>query len=421
MHNLEIIRIGDGNIGGKATGLIKVINVLKSFPKEDTHFLDKIALPKTLFITTSIFNDFVKHNELSSLIHKVEQNEFREEDCEELKSAFRKGTFPDDTLNKLIGILETFTEPMVIRSSSLLEDQKGAAFAGKYDSIFVGNQGSLEERKTMLLEAIKKVYSTTYNPNALTYRLKHGFLEEKEEMALVVQTIVGQRHENYYLPAMAGVGFSQNGYCWNKEIKKEDGLVRLVFGLGTRAVGRGYVRLFSPIKPSVRPEGTEINNIQKCSQKKVDVIDLENNSLKEVHFRELVPDGFKSYPGAQPMVSLRDGGHLYRPASNFWDSNHIPVLTMDGALSAPWMNLSIGEILDWLLKKLEKNLGFPVDLEFAINVDAEDKQAHLYILQTRPLSESEGQKPQPIPEVNKQDIRFSVQGKRTTAYVPNIE
>jgi hypothetical protein len=171
----------------------------------------------------------------------------------------------------------------------------------------------------------------------------------------------------------------------------------------------------------MRPEGTEVNNIQKCSQKKVDVVDLTTNTLKSIHFRELISDGFNCYPGSQAMVSLRDGNYLYRPVSNLWDAGHIPVLTMNGVLSGTWMGINLSETIGWLLKELEGNLGHAVDIEFAVNIDPETSNAKLFLLQTRALSESEGRKPHPIPEVPETDIIFTVRRNLPTAYVPDIE
>lgn len=366
------------SFGGKGNNYKKVQDLLK-----DT----KIFFPKTFFISTKVFRDYINS----------------------------KKQFGPDSIKIFSGILEEIKNPLAVRSSSLLEDQKGFSFAGKYESVFVGNVGSSSERLEKLLSAVKKVYESTFNTNAIAYREKHGFLNDKEEMALLVQEVVGEKYKNYYLPAMAGVAFSQNGYCWNKEINKKDGLVRLVFGLGTRAVGRGYVRLFSPAKPSMRPEGTEVNNIQKCSQKKVDVIDLETGELKSVHFRELVGDGFSCFPNSQSFVSLRDGNYLYRPVSNLWDATHIPVLTMDGAITSPWMDMDIPKKLGTLLKDLESKLGYAVDIEFAIS------NGKLYLLQTRPLSEGKDKKPVPIPKLAEDKILFTAHRNLPTTYVPDIE
>lgn len=421
MPDFELKKIGDGELGGKGNGLVRLTGLISELAGSDENrpFVDAVAFPKTFFVTTSIFRDFVKFNALEKAIFEVETG--ASQDYDGLREKFLAGRFSDDARRLFSQVLEDISSPLAVRSSSLLEDQKGASFAGKYESVFVGNQGDVKARMEELLSAVKSVFASTYNPNALTYRGKHGFTKDKEEMAVLIQEVVGTAFKNYYLPAAAGVGFSQNGYCWNKEINKKDGLVRLVFGLGTRAVGRGYVCLFSPPKPLMRPEGTDVNNIQKCSQKKVDVIDLASGTLKSVHFRELIGDGFNCYPGSQAMVSLRDGNYLYRPISNLWDTQHIPVLTMNGALSNSWMGLHLAQTIGWLLKEIEKGLGCPIDMEFAVNIDSATAVAKIFLLQTRPLSESEDKKPHAIPEIAPQDMIFTVHRNLPTAYVPDME
>ena len=421
MPESKIITIGTGEMGGKGHGfshLKKLLSDLARIP-ENKIFTDSIRVPKTFSVTTSVFSDFIKFNKFENLIEDAKSG--GKENYEVIKDKILAGKFSDDVKKELFGILKQVNSPLAIRSSSLLEDQKGASFAGKYESVFDGNQGTEEVRQEEFLKAIKTVYASTYNPSAIAYRKKHGFLEDNEEMALLVQEVVGRRYGEYYLPALAGVGFSQNGYCWNKEINKKDGLVRLVFGLGTRAVGRGYVCLFSPVKPLMRPEGTEANIIQKCSQKKVDVIDLRNNTIKTVHFRELISDGFNCYPGSQAMVSLRDGNYLYRPVSNLWDAQHIPVLTMNGVLSGPWLGIDLSQTIGWLLKRSEEDLGHAVDIEFAVKIDPETGKAELFLLQARALSESEERKARPIPKLDPKDVIFTVRRNLPTAYVPDIE
>lgn len=407
MLDKNIEKIGSKDFGGKASNYLKLVDMLSKLNK------DILAIPRTVVISASFFQDFVNVNDLKKVIQNAESG--KADDHQKLTTAFMASKFTKEDINRLSGLLERSTTPMIVRSSSLLEDQKGFSFAGKYESVLIGNQGTNEARLEQLLTAIKKVFASTYNPNAIAYRRKHGFMKEPEAMGLLIQEVVGQKYLNYYLPAMAGVGFSQNGYCWNKEISKKDGLVRLVFGLGTRAVGRGYVRLFSPEKSSMRPEGTEVNNIQKCSQKKVDVIDLQQNELKSVHFRELIGDGFNCYPCAQAFVSLRDGNYLYRPVSNLWDSTHVPVLTMDGALSNPWMGLDIAKEIGSLLKELEVGFGCAVDIEFAIN------NGKIYLLQARPLSESKKGSIKEIPALKDSEIIFAASRNLPTAQVEGIE
>ena len=421
MGENEIEHVGSGEIGGKARGFLRLTRAVRErvrrFDGQD--YASVLAFPETKIVTTSVFREFLAFNGLEEAARAVESG--RESDYDALQAKFREGGFPERTRNELAASVLRIEGPLAVRSSSLLEDQKRASFAGKYESVFVVPRGEERERLDQLLQGMKAVYASTFNPSALAYRRNRGLLDAHEEMALLVQEVVGRAYRHYWLPAMAGVGFSQNGYCWNDEMRKKDGLVRLVFGMGTRAVGRGYVRLFSPAKPLLRPEGVEVNNIQKCSQKNVDVIDLEDRSLKSVHFRELISDGFECYPGAQAMVSLRDGNYLYRPVSHVWDASHVPVLTMDGVLAGSWMNLDLPGTLGWLLRDLEAALGFAVDVEFAVDVDPKAKTAKVYPLQARPLAEGEEHKLHPIPKLDEPDVVFSTRRSLPTAFVPDIE
>jgi hypothetical protein len=417
----RIDRVGSGEIGGKARGFLRLTDAVRTLvgTKAGQAYAGALAFPRTALVTTSVFREFLAYNQLEPAARALESG--RESDDEGLRRHFLAGGFPEGVRRQVAASLLGLRSPLAVRSSSLLEDQRRASFAGMYDSVFVVTRGDEQERLDQLLEGMKEVYASTFNASALAYRRKRGLADVPEEMALLVQEVVGRPYGRYWLPALSGVGFSQNGYCWNKDIGKRDGLVRLVFGLGTRAVGRGYVRLFSPAKPLMRPEGTEVNNIQKCSQKSVDVIDLEERTVKSVHFRELITDGFECYPGSQAMVSLRDGNYLYRPVSNLWDSSHAPLLTMDGVLSRSWMHLDLPGTLGWLLQALEAELGFAVDLEFAVNVEGDGKTARIFPLQARPLSEGEERQPRPIPALDPEAIIFAAARNLPTAFLPDIE
>jgi len=143
-------------------------------------------------------------------------------------------------------------KPLIVRSSSLLEDNFGTSFAGKYDSFFCPNQGSPEENLEALLRAIARVYASTFCPDALSYRRQMGLLDYDERMAILLQEVQGERHGDHYFPTLAGVGFSHNPFRWTTKIRQEDGFLRLVFGLGTRAVDRlanDYARMVALSHP----------------------------------------------------------------------------------------------------------------------------------------------------------------------------
>ncbi len=419
MH--EAIIIGSGMIGGKASGYFKAKNYLErdDVRKSVPECAAAMRFPRTVCITADVFNSFVRENNLGPLI---QQQKWKEETAYEvLRGHFLYGKFSEPIRDALRHVLEELDYPLAVRSSSMLEDQPGTSFAGKYETIFISNKGTLDERLEMLLRAMKEVYASTYNPSALQYRNKHGMLEDNEQMAIMLQQAVGREYKGLFLPLMAGVGFSRSGYRWNKDIKRENGIVRLVFGLGTRAVGRGYARIFSPGKPMARPEGTEARSITKFSQRVVDVLDLKHNALKQVDMKELVKDGFDCYPRAQRLYSLKDENYLYIPSTNLWDKAHKPVLTFDGVLSSPWLGLDLPKTMNWVFKELETAFDCPVDIEFAIRVDEDPEEAHFYLVQCRPLSQREELKPKPIPKVAPSKKIFRATRQVPTARLKKIE
>lgn len=418
---VETLVIGSGMIGGKSAGCLKAKNHIERPDVKNSKPLisDVIRFPRTVCITTEIFCNFVKENNLEPLIQHHKWNE--ETAYEVLRGHFLYGRFSEKTLDSFREVLQEMTYPLAVRSSSKLEDRPGTSFAGKYETIFISNRGTESERLEQLCLAIKEVYASTYNPSALLYRRKHDFLEETEEMAILLQQAIGREYKNYFLPLMAGVGFSQNGYCWNSEIKKGDGIVRLVFGLGTRAVGRGYARIFSPGKPLARPEGTSVGSITKFSQGVVDVLDLNENVLKHVRINELVDNGYSCYPHAERLFSLKDEFYLYTPSTNMWNKHHKPVLTFDAILSCPWLGLDLSSTMKWVFRELETAFESPVDIEFAVRVDDDGEKARLYVVQCRPLSQREEMKPIPLPDVPDKNKIFFASKFVPTARLKNVE
>lgn len=417
----DAIIVGNGTVGGKSAGYLRAKEHLEGVVAGPSALnpARKIRFPRTACITTDVFAAFVGDN---GLIPLIQHHKWKEETAYEiLRGHFLYGNFSESVRDAFRNILEEMDYPLAVRSSSLLEDRPGTSFAGKYETIFISNRGTKEERLEQLCRAIKEVYASTYNPSALQYRKKHGTLEETEQMAILLHQAIGKEYKGYFLPLMAGVGFSQNGYRWNREIRKEDGIVRLVFGLGTRAVGRGYARIFSPGQPLSRPEGADVKAITKFSQEVVDVLDIGQNALRQVRATELVQDGFSCYPRAQRLFSLRDENYLYIPSTNIWNKKHRPVLTFDGILSSPWLGLDLSGTVKWLFAELEAAFGCPVDIEFAIRVDDHPEEAHFYLVQCRPLSQREELKPSPLPHIPKSRIIFYADRQVPTAILKNIE
>ena len=205
--------------------------------------------------------------------------------------------------------------PIIVRSSSLLEDRAGSAFSGKYKSLFLGNQGSKEERLTALLDAIAEVYASIFGPDPAEYRAERGLLHVHEEMGIMIQEVVGQQVGKYFLPACSGVAFSNNEFRWSARIKRGDGLIRLVPGLGTRAVDRvsdDYPVLIAPGQPNLRANVT-VDEIEKYSPKRIDVINLEANAFETVDAVELLQEYGEQYPQVRNLVSIIKGDWIEQP------------------------------------------------------------------------------------------------------------
>jgi hypothetical protein len=419
----EIRIIGGGEIGGKSKGFIQAREMLLSEEMRRTAS-DVVALfrfPTSFFIGTNVFDQFIENNSLQPIVERCKYCR-EEDDFAHLRQSFLDATLPLDVLRELSQILREIKYPLAVRSSSLLEDRSGTSFAGKYETVFISNRGTLPERLQQLVNAMKYVYASTFNPSALEYRRRHHLLEEREMMAILLQEAVGREYEGYYLPLMAGVGFSKSDYNWNPEIKKEDGLVRLVFGLGTRAVGRGYARLFCPGKPLARPEGTDAKEIDKFSQATIDALNLEENRIDSFHFSKIVRSGVDCYPRAEGLFSLRDANHLYVPPTRLWNKGHKPLLTFDNVLSKPWCGLAIAPVMSAVFKRLEEGFGYAVDVEFAVRVDDDRNEAHFYLVQARPLSQRDAMRARPIPKnVPKKNILFRMKKNVPSGRVRNIE
>jgi hypothetical protein len=274
-----------------------------------------------------------------------------------------------------------------VRSSSLLEDNFGSAFAGKYDSFFLPNQGSLEENLTALTQAIALVYASVLSPDALFYRKVQGLDDYDERMAILIQKVQGEKHGRYFFPYVAGVGFSCNPFIWNKKLRREDGFLRIVLGMGTRAVDRvakDYPRMIGLSHPQLRPE-KDAADIRKYSQRIMDVIDLETNEFKSIPITEVLSDQF---PGIQYLAAV-DEGDFIKPIFSL-GSRLEPgklVLTFDSLLK----NTDFVKVMKAILQKLERHYKRPVDIEFTVDLTPgyPKPSFKVCLLQCRPLSNQE--------------------------------
>ncbi|UCC62894.1 MAG: PEP/pyruvate-binding domain-containing protein [Anaerolineae bacterium] len=400
-------RIGRGKIGGKAAGMLLAWKILQraAAETEGEGFCDRITIPESYFIGADVFYDFLAHNDLFSFMNqKYKSREEIETEYPRIRETYIGARFPDDVIDSLRWVLEEMgNAPLVVRSSSLLEDNFGFAFAGKYDSFFLPNQGTPEENLKALTHAISAVYASVLNPNALLYRRHMGLLDYDERMAILLQKVVGGHYGHFFLPALAGVAFSRNPFRWNPRIRREDGLVRLVWGLGTRAVDRvsnDYPRMIALSHPTLRPE-MSARAISKYSQRFVDLLNLQSNAFETLPVPQVIAG---DYP-ALPLLASQDKGDYVQPIFTLLDDPdpHSLVLTFDNLLS----NTDLVALMKCLLKTVERHYGRPIDIEFAVESihGYPHPQFTLTLLQCRPLSFREwGQPvytPEDVPEADK--------------------
>jgi len=401
-------KIGQGKIGGKAAGMLLAFRILNDVGGEEIRAC--LRIPESYFLGADLTYTFMSANGLmgwGDQKYKTEDQiraEYPQIQCE-----FQAGEFPPDALEKLQSLLDQVgRKPLIVRSSSLLEDNFGTSFAGKYESHFCPNQGSSEENLRNLTQAITRIYASILNPDALLYRRAKGLQDYDERMAVLIQVVEGERFGRYFMPQAAGVAFSRNLYRWSPQIRREDGFVRLVWGLGTRAVdrvGNDYPRLVALSHPLLHPENSP-KAIRRYSQQFVDLIDLEDNQFKSLPVPEVLSS---HYPVVRYLAQLDQDGYLTTLHTTFLNGDRGQlVLTLDEL----FRRTPLAERLRTILQTLEKHYHSPVDTEFTICIPdpyALHPEVQITLVQCRPqshLKDSEARLPQSL---YPGDIIFSTQ------------
>lgn len=381
---------GRGKIGGKAAGLFLAWQIVRRHGAELG--LQDVRFPRSWYITSDGLHDFIQLNHLEDVMtHKYKDaDEIR---CEypHIVQVFKHSRFSPDIVQGLsLALDELGDRPLIVRSSSLLEDRFGAAFAGKYKSLFVTNQGSKRERLAALLDAIAEVYASTFGPDPILYRAERNLLDFSEGMAVLIQEVVGTRFGRYFAPAFAGVAFSHNEFRWSPRIRREDGLARLVPGLGTRAVDRlgdDYPVLAAPGQPGLRVNATPEETI-RYSPKYLDLLNLQTGRFETVDIPSFLSECGAQVPGIEQLVSAFEHGDLRLMLTGQLDfETQDLVVTLEGLLArTPFLKQ-----VRALLTLLEEKTGAPVDIEFASDGRS------LYLLQCRAQSSTPRSAPAAIP------------------------
>lgn len=358
--------IGTGYIGGKAVGMLLARNVL--LDDHEAQWAEQLEPHDSMYIGSDVFYSYLVHNGCWELLMRQKSSEGYFSASEELRDRILAGEFPPAIRHEFQEMLEYFGQyPILVRSSSLLEDSFNGAFAGKYDSVFLVNQGSPETRLTHLMDAVRRVFASAMSADALVYRAQRGLDQREEPMAVLVQRVSGRYRGPYYFPDAAGVGVSHNTYVWHPDMDQRAGMLRLVLGLGTRAVDRledDYALLVALDYPTRQPHH-DIADVRRYAQHDVDVLNIHSGQFETVPLRQLVSEGI-DLPLKWAAESPNDPTITFRP------------LLSDHDFPAR---------LQRLLHTLERVYEHPVDVEFTLSF-REDRPPLVNLVQCRPLGVS---------------------------------
>ncbi|TCK93216.1 pyruvate phosphate dikinase-like enzyme [Natranaerovirga hydrolytica] len=396
--------IGSGFIGGKTVGMLLARQVLKK--DTQSQWQDLLEEHDSFYIGSDVFYTYLVQNGWWHLRQKQRTQEGYFEAGAILEQNMKEGVFPETVKEQFMQMLEYYGQsPIIVRSSSLLEDSFGNAFAGKYESVFCVNQGSPLERYKQFEEAVRSVYVSSMNQHALEYRRKRGLDQRDEQMAILVQRVSGDYYKKYFFPFLAGVGFSYNSYVWNEQINPKEGMIRLVLGLGTKAVDRvegDYPRVASLDQPMLQPIGND-EDMKKYSQHTVDVLNLVENAFQNVSLNQLMWEK----PGLKmDLIGVLDHETNKRIKAYNIKEQEAWLLNYEKLFK----ETDFIPIMKNMLQQLEKAYTYPVDVEFTVNYIGEDR-LKINLVQCRPLQTKgvigEVEVPQ---DIDKESVVLSTKG-----------
>lgn len=395
--------IGSGFIGGKALGMLLARKILLLDKTYD--WRQELETHDSFYIGSDVFYTYIVENGWWELWLEQKSEEGYFSRAQELREKMLKGKFPEEIKDKFIQLIEYFGQsPIIVRSSSLLEDSFGNAFAGKYESFFITNQGDPEERYARFEDTVRRVFASTMNEDALSYRLQRGLSQLDEQMALLVQRVSGTQRKYYFFPFIAGVGVSFNTFVWHKDMDPKAGMLRMVFGLGTRAVNRvegDYPRIAALDAPLLRPYAG-MANLKRFSQHDVDVLNIAANELQTVPLEKIL----REEPEIEIKLVAERDAEAENKLKEIGAAAEAWVLTFDKFLA----NTDFVSKMQRMLKTLEASYQYPVDVEFTVNFGT-DGEAKINLLQCRPLQAKGSSARVKIPaRISRESVVFESEG-----------
>jgi len=373
--------IGTGMIGGKAVGMLLAQAILRQ--RGGGRWNTLLEGHDSFYIGSDVFYTYLVRNGCWWIRRRQKMADDFLDGAEQVRRRILTGVFPREVEDELARMLDYFgCSPIIVRSSSLLEDNFGNSFAGKYESLFCANQGSFQQRMEDFKSAVRSVYASAMSEQALAYRKCHGLLDREEQMGLLVQRVSGLQRGELFAPDIAGVGFSFNPYVWHEDIDPHAGLLRLVFGLGTRAVDRSdddYTRIVALNAPMQTPESGRASG-RKYAQRKVDLLDLNANHLATMDFSHVVKHTWDVAERPWKLFTARDL-ELERQMRSQGRPAQLPLFINFGKLLE---ETTFVKDMYQCLQLLQEAYNYPVDVEFTANFLSEHEY-RVNIVQCRPL------------------------------------
>lgn len=359
--------IGTGKIGGKAAGMILAWKILQQqdpeFGPDISHSVD---MPDSYYIGSEVIYEFILNNQLEDFVNQ------KYRPLAEMKAAylniirgFLQGQFSENVVEHLRDYLARIDRsPLVVRSSSLLEDNFSYPFSGRYESYFCTNQGTDAENLTDLLVGIRRVFASIFNPMAMMDRREHKLIDYDERMAVLLQKVDGEVYGRYHFPLISGVAYSQNFARWAPEIRRQDGLLQLVLGLGTRVReinDYSGTRLIPLSHPQFRPEKT-ITEIRQHAQTQIDLLDLDSNKRVTIPITKILPD----LSPLLPYIASLDMGDYLAPIE---PNKPLPpdarlIITFDYLTR----DHKFIKLVRTAVQRLENHYNAPVEIEFTLKI-----------------------------------------------------
>ncbi len=392
---LNFARIGDGSIGGKARGLAFLDSLIKQHPELDEFENVVISIPRTVVLSTDVFDEFMEINQLYEIAYSdAEDNE--------ILKAFSSARIPEGTRKDLYSIALVSKSPMAIRSSSLLEDSHYQPFAGVYSTYMIPHVNDAYQMVEMITKAIKEVYASVYYKTSKAYLTATRHVIDEEKMSIILQEVCGQQHGDYFYPTVSGVVRSINFYPIEPE-KATDGVAHVCYGLGKQIVEGGRSLRFSPKHPKKILQLSDTNLALRDTQKAFYALELNPEKFivstdDSINLASLKINNVENDDALKFVTSTFDYNDGTLKEGTIYKGRK--VVTFANILK--YESFPLAKILHVICDIAHRAMNIPVEMEFAMNLPSSPSEtASFNLLQIRPIvdnSETLSSKLEDVPE-----------------------